>query len=490
MERLKGHAKSFDGLLSLIPAKYYYGQDNSDQWRKKKQTKQEARQAKLAKLDPDSAKSAKDVRDEKELKRKRDMNGDVSDVEGITKERPMEGLKSLEKTAKKQRKDPKGQTGVSNTQGGDVPAHPQTEGLAQPKEKSKTGKKSRKDKSIQTKAENVEGNHGSHPTRKDARLLQVADTVDTSPTISAGNAAADLAHTGGFGTLSNPSATPTPAPESPNFDAPALPSGSSSISSIVPLAALGKIRKPSADPVELKARLAARIEALRAARKADGPDGAPARNRQELMDARRRKEEQRKAHRRELKLKAKEDEKKDRDASIATLQQVHVKEATLENNFSFGRVAFSDGQQLDSELSNLLNPRKRKGPQDPFTAMKAAENKRARLNALDGEKRADIEEKDLWLNARKRAHGEKTKDDSTLLKKTLKRKEKVKKKSEKEWKERVEGVEKGKAIRQKKREENLRKRREEKGGKGKKVGRKVQKRPGFEGSFAAKIKRK
>ena len=28
-ERLKSHAKSFDGLLSLIPAKYYYGEDTS-----------------------------------------------------------------------------------------------------------------------------------------------------------------------------------------------------------------------------------------------------------------------------------------------------------------------------------------------------------------------------------------------------------------------------------------------------------------------------
>ena len=28
-ERLKSHAESFNGLLSLIPAKYYYGEDTS-----------------------------------------------------------------------------------------------------------------------------------------------------------------------------------------------------------------------------------------------------------------------------------------------------------------------------------------------------------------------------------------------------------------------------------------------------------------------------
>jgi hypothetical protein len=449
-------------------------------------------------LDPDSTKSAKDVRDENELKRKRDMDDDVSDIDGIKRERPMEGLKALEKKAKKQRKDPEDQAEVSNTEErtGDALAHLRAEGLAQPKQKSKAGKKNKKSKSSQKGPENAGDIHGPHLSQKDTRPLQSADKVDSSPATNVGNAAADLAHMGGFEILSNPSATPTPAPESPNFDAPAVPSGSSSISSIAPLTSLGKIKKPSADPVELKARLAARIEALRAARKADGPDGAPARNRQELMDARRRKEEQRKAHRRELKLKAKEDKKEDREAASSgtTLQQVHDKETIPENNFSFGRVAFSDGQQLDSGLSNLLNPRKRKGPQDPLTAMKAAENKRARLSGLEEEKRNDIEEKDLWLNARKRAHGEKIKDDPTLLKKALKRKEMVKKKSEKEWKERVEGVEKGKVVRQKKREENLRKRREEKGSNGskgkKKAGKKVQRRPGFEGSFAAKIKRK
>ena len=440
------------------------------------------------------------MRDENELKRKRDVDDEISDVEGITRERPMEGLKALEKKPKKQRKDSEDQTEVLDTdeRTGDVPASIQAEGLVQSKQKSRAGKRSKKDKSNQKKPENAEDSHEPHLNQKDTGQLGNAGKLGISSAINVEDNAADVPHMDDFEILSNPSATPTPAPESPNFDAPALPSGASSTSSIVPLTSLAKIKKPSADPVELKARLAARIEALRAARKADGPDGAPARNRQEFMDARRRKEEQRKAHKRELKLKAKEDEKRDKEvaaASGATLQQVYSKEAAPENNFSFGRVAFSDGQQLDSGLSNLLNPRKRKGPQDPFTAIKAAENKRARLNGLDEEKRNDIEEKDLWLNARKRAHGEKIKDDPTLLKKTLKRKEKVKKKSEREWKERVEGVEKGKAIRQKKREENLRKRREEKEGKGKKKvvgksGKKVQRRPGFEGSFAAKIKRK
>ncbi|KAI9860152.1 MAG: surfeit locus protein [Trichoglossum hirsutum] len=499
-ERLKSHAKAFDGLLSLIPAKYYYGHDNSDQWRKKKQTKQEAKQAKLAKLDPDSAKSVKDVRDENERKRKRRGDDEVSDVEGIKREKPKEGLRALEKKPKKRKKDSEvqtdGSTAEKRTEDGLAPF--QAEGSILSTQKSKP-EKDKKNKTSKKKVRYAEDSNKSQLSRNGLLSLVKADKADSSLVAHVQDDATELDHTDGFEIRSNPSVTPTPAPESPNFDAPALQSGSSSISSIVPLISLGKVKRPSADPVELKNRLAARIEALRAARKADGPDGAPARNRQELMDARRRKEEQRRAHKKELKLKAKEDEKKEEGVAAASrtasltlpnAEQVSIKEAP-ENNFSFGRVAFCDGQQLDSGLTSLLNPRKRKGHQDPLTAMKAAENKRARLNGLDEEKRQEIEEKDLWLNARKRAHGEKTKDDTVLLKKTLKRKEKVKKKSESEWKERVEGVEKGKAMRQKKREDNLRRRREEKGNKGKKKvgksGKKVQRRPGFEGSFAAKI---
>jgi hypothetical protein len=164
-------------------------------------------------------------------------------------------------------------------------------------------------------------------------------------------------------------------------------------------------------------------------------------------------------------------------------------------NFSFGLVAFDDGQQVDSKLGGLVASKKRKGPSDPRTALVAAQKKRARLNGLDEEKKAEIEEKDLWLNAKKKAHGEKVRDDASLLLKTLKRKKKTKQKSEKEWSERIEGVQHGKEMRQKKREANLQKRRDgKKDGKNKVKGSKVKKpskkvkRPGFEGSFRSKAK--
>ena len=304
--------------------------------------------------------------------------------------------------------------------------------------------------------------------------------------------------------------SPSSQLESSTFDISTGQSGTSSISSIIPPMSgdvakqpLESPTKPKVDPAELKARLQKRIEDLRAARKADGLNGSPAKNRQELMEARRRKEEQRRAHKKELRQLAKAEEQSRREHALAARNSpAPVSDAGLlrknvprpESNLSFGRVAFDDGEHVDAMLSTVLDPRKQRGPQDPLTAIKAAERKQQRVNGLDEAKRADIEEKEVWLNARKRAHGERVRDDTSLLKKTLKRKEKAKQKSEKEWKERLEGVEKGKAMRQKKRVDNLKMRRDEKGTKAKRSkGAKGAKhvkpkpRPGFEGSFRANV---
>jgi hypothetical protein len=197
-----------------------------------------------------------------------------------------------------------------------------------------------------------------------------------------------------------------------------------------------------------------------------------------------------------MKARAEEDARREvalasaRDSPASSMMSPRIH--SPDHNFSFGRVAFADGQTLTDDLSSLKEAPKKRGPQDAATALAATEKKRLRIAGLDDEKRADIEEKDLWLNAKKRAHGEKVRDDTSLLKKTLKRKEKMKKKSEKEWTERKEGVAKSQAMKQKKREENLKKRRDEKGSKGKGKGKsvkskkpKVKSRPGFEGSFGS-----
>jgi hypothetical protein len=236
---------------------------------------------------------------------------------------------------------------------------------------------------------------------------------------------------------------------------------------------------------------------MRAARKADGPDGRPARNRAELIESRRKKEAERKAAKKVSRQEAKEDEARQQaEEQLARIRGgsgspsvFPARSPETERNFNFGKVAWDGQNQLESNLSGFLQAGKKKGKSDAKTALEAAKKKQARINGFDEEKRKDIEEKDLWLAAKKRAQGEKVFDDVGLLKKSLKRQQKQKDKSKQEWKERITNVDQGKQARDKKREENLKKRKEEKGQKGKKKvkkpGKKV-KRPGFEGTFKAR----
>ncbi|QLG74725.1 hypothetical protein HG535_0H00500 [Zygotorulaspora mrakii] len=52
-ERLRANSNAFEGLLALIPAKYYYDEDTQEQWKAKKKSKSQAKDDKQKKLDPD-----------------------------------------------------------------------------------------------------------------------------------------------------------------------------------------------------------------------------------------------------------------------------------------------------------------------------------------------------------------------------------------------------------------------------------------------------
>ena len=463
--------------------------------------------------------------DENARKRKRDED-EVSEIEGVVSEVSMHEAKRAGKLVKKQKRETKvGETtkterprqgdanGVKGTEA-DIEvtktiraaARREKKRLRKEKEEAKAAKREAKKQQKEQEASmkidvmaNGVNDLDEDPRTEDMNQIDAENILDKSPN----------------GASSASTATPSPAPQSPGFDTSTFQSGSSSISSIAPPInaeisksdkPLAEIRSPKPDPEELKTRLQQRIEFLRAARKADGLNGNPARNRQELMEARRRKEEERKAHKKELRQKARDEELQKQKELLArgsplllgsssgstkTRQTLPPRPSSPACSFSFGRIAFTNGQKASAELSTVLPAPRQKGPQDPLTALQAVQNKQTRLSALDAAKRDDIAEKDLWLNAKKRAQGERVRDDAGLLKRTLKRKELTKRKSEREWGERVEGVEKGKAVRAKRREDNIRKRREEKGrkksGGGDSQKKKKRKgRPGFEGSFRAK----
>lgn len=462
-----------------------------------------------------------------EQARKRKLSEiDDSDAEDVEREKPKEGLKAIGNDKKKRKIDKSQATTLSKSEsvakvgleddGDDAARRAKAEQkkLKQQRKRDKIAKKLERQKAKKEKIAERKTDPGEE--ENEIRVDGIGDLIkegsDIVPNGEDSTSAKELENIDLDGINEEADSQQSPAspnsePPSPIFDNTTGQSANTSTSSVVPPTIAPKHIKLPTDPQLLKARLAARIEALRALRKADGPNGAPARNRQELMEARRKKEEQRRAHKKELRLKAKAEEEARREEALASARDSPASSMlspaihnSSENNFSFNRVSFSDGATLTTDLSSLHSAPRHKGPRDPGTALLASEKKRLRLAGFDAAKRADIEEKDLWMSAKKRAHGEKVRDDTSLLKKTLKRKEKAKKKSEKEWAERKEGVAKGQAVRQKKREENLRKRRDEKGGKGGK-GRggkssgskgkpKVKSRPGFEGSFSSGGKRR
>lgn len=431
--------------------------------------------------------------DERARKRKLEEleDFDGSDVEGVEKELPKQGLKLPQNKKTKKQK-------LSN----DASTSAKAEDTPRKQKLSKSEKKQLKKEGLDAKkAKKAEGKQ--NVTKPVFELEEEVETLAQEENATDANDAEqedlpngdmDEFEAAGLEEIAdekNASASPSPAPPSPTFDNATELSANTSTSSVIPPATAPKHIKLPSDPEVLRAKLAAKLAAMRAARKADKPS-----NRQELLESRRKKEDQRRAHKKELRNKARQEEDARREAALASARDSPASSMmspiihSPEHNFSFGRVAFADGQTLTDDLSKLKDAPKKRGPQDAATALAATEKKRLRIAGLDDEKRADIEEKDLWLNAKKRAHGEKVRDDTSLLKKTLKRKEKMKKKSEKEWGERKEGVAKSQAMKQKKREENLKKRRDEKGskGKGKSVkGKKpkVKSRPGFEGSFGS-----
>lgn len=529
------------------------GLEPSEQWNRKKQTKEQKKAAKKAKLDPANQKTALDVMKEREKKRKRELGMEEDEQDAADdSQKPSDNKKQKqeltpeESEAKRQEKaDKRRQKREQKKQKVATKKEKAESKKAAKQDKDITEAQAEKQAEAGAIAEDGESesdqDDSDQPAPNSSGKSADMDKVDVSGIGGSEHERVDADEDGDEDEDEDSSAPTSPAVNSPAFDVATNHSEASSSSSLPPTGseksnkpatsqqpsaksnlhldlsdqkpslsqkplpsftdpASGtsspKLQLPDIDQAQLQERLRKRIEALRAQRKADGADGKPAKSRQELLEQRRKKEEQRKATKKELRRQAKEEEARKREeqlrgsgSPLSTDIFSRNSPRPQENSFSFSRLAFEDGTAADPSISELRDPKKKKGPQDTRTALLAAEKKQQRLSGLDAEKRADIAEKDMWLNAKKRAHGERVRDDTSLLKKALKRKEKQKSKSEKEWKDREQAVVKGKEAKQKKREANLQKRREEKGQKGKKKpsGGKGKKkaRPGFEGRFKA-----
>lgn len=528
---------------------------SQDQWQRKKQTKEQARAAKRGRLDPDSAlnRTAKEVLDERARNKRKAEEMDDDDEEseqddadddgheseellnGIEKEKPQQGLKKRkvqddDEAGKKPRAvEPTAEAAeVEN-----LSAHQQKKLLQkQKKADKKAEKKQTKVEKPSKKTKKPADDDGAEET---SQLETTSHGDEVAPSKEVVNKGKDLPKkrkdarpTDASGLAdedadaeANPSSQSS-APASPTFDSPADNPSTEPASTTTSIASEaagagaaerptsssgGKKLKVPSDTTALRARIQAILAAKAAARfKANGPDGTAIRTRAEMIEYRRKKDAERKAHKKEQRRQAWEAEDKKREEALASARNSPMlsfgssgpgsPEQEVANNFSFGRVAFADGTQMSQDLSYVKDKSgKKKGPMDAKGALAKLEAQKVRLAGLDKDKRKEVLEKETWLAARKRAEGEKVRNDEALLKKAVKRKEKTKKRSEKEWADRSDGVKMAQKQKQQRREKNLRERKEVKmagraGKKGKGKGPAKKKgRPGFEGSgFGGKKK--
>ncbi|KIR42598.1 hypothetical protein I307_04563 [Cryptococcus deuterogattii 99/473] len=260
---------------------------------------------------------------------------------------------------------------------------------------------------------------------------------------------------------------------------------------------------PTASISELRAKLQQRLQTFRSRRGAgDGEethDGASVSSRDALEEERRRKRgemrdrrrnERKEERRKEREGKAEKKEKKaaqqgpdDVRAKTAKTQLIvpQLKNTNNDEDISFPAISLPS-KQSDKSGTHL------KRISNPSQALAHLEKHKAKLAAMPEDKRAEIEEKERWAKAEERAKGGKVADQEKVLKNAVKRKEKTKAKSSKEWAERKRELEKSNAISIKKRNDNIAKRAEDRrnkrqgGGKDKGKGKGSKKgRPGFEG---------
>ncbi|QPG76861.1 hypothetical protein FOA43_004255 [Brettanomyces nanus] len=220
---------------------------------------------------------------------------------------------------------------------------------------------------------------------------------------------------------------------------------------------------------ELRSKLSAKISSMRARRKAPGTNvpGA-ATSRQQILDERRRKWQLKNMKKEEEKKTGKEGvpevieaEEEDGDEDSSSDEEA---ESSASSVF-YGNIEFGDGEKVRTDLSGTRRTKVKKGTahKDLKGNLNKIWREKEKMNNVGAEKREALEKKKQWSHAMASVEGIKIKDDEQLLKKALKRKEAVKRKTKRQWGERVRGVREMKHAKEDRRQENIRIRKENKG---------------------------
>lgn len=218
----------------------------------------------------------------------------------------------------------------------------------------------------------------------------------------------------------------------------------------------------------LRSKLQNKISSLKQSRKAVGSNVQGAlKSREELLAQRKKREELIKQRKEEAE--SDEDEDEDNDSSDSE-SDFDIDEDINADNVMYGSINFDDGSKVTSDLQRIrgktekaANAKKGPAKRDYKAQLRLLEKKKSKLaNKDEMEQIKEIENKG-WQKAMLAAEGITVRDDEKLLKKALKKKEQKKRKSAVQWQDRKQQVITTIAERTKRREENLRMRKENKG---------------------------
>lgn len=409
-ERLRSNSNAFEGLLSLIPAKYYYDDQTQEQWKAKKKSKSQTKEDKHKKLDPEQ--QGEGSMSTLEVMKEREKNAKPVVLPG-QKMKMMQQMKPEEQV----------RDAVKEKQ--------------QPEEASEEAEEAEDTEDIDVIFDD-DGN------RVPLKQNPVQGHVEESSEDTSSSEILEDEHL--------------------KDSKDELPDGQKTEKK-------HQSSKPNLEA--LRSKLQAKIQDMKEKRRAPGTKikGAPS-SREAILAERKRKLDfkiQKKDLLQQQQQQQQEEsgdsDSEEEDSDTESQPRKRSKTEVDANNVMFQNIEFDDGNKLTSNLQNLRKGPKKKGPakNDIRAHLKLVEAKKAKLQDKDEMDQVSAKEKEKWQRAVLQAEGIKLRDDEKLLRKALKRKEAKKRRSTVEWKDRQQAVKNSKAEKQKRREENLQIRKENKG---------------------------
>ena len=440
-ERLRANSNAFDGLLSLIPAKYYYDEKTQDQWKAKKKSKKQSKEDKLKKLDPEQ---------------QNDETGTALDV-----------LKKREKIAKPVKLP--GQV-IRSNQTTTTTTTTHTDNEEEEEEKEDVEKME------------IEVSE-SEDTSENESINIIFDDEGNEVNLDDNNQSSSDAN--------DDAAEGKDKKDESENEAKLQKQKNLELLRAKLQAKIQNMRNKRKAPGTNVEGAPISREAILLQRK----------RKQELKQQRKLQE----LENSDSNSESDTDDENDLDVENGPVTKKMKKNNKGENDIVnadgviYQSIMFDDGVRTTSDLQRLRksNQIKKKGPSkhDYKAQLKILEQRKQKLQSKDELEQIKVIEKNKWQKAMLQAEGVKLKDDEKLIKKAIKRKEAKKRRSAIEWDERKRAVEVNKQERAKRREENLKIRKENKGvkrSKQQKMKRKFKgvitpkKRAGFEGRLKRK----